>query len=55
MTVSELQTVLHDIIAEYFPNTLIIWAEQRKLVKPSGTFITLKLRNPTVRQRCLKA
>lgn len=23
MTVSELQTVLHEIIAEYFPNTLI--------------------------------
>ena len=31
MTVSELQTVLHDIIEEYFPNKLIIWAEQRSL------------------------
>lgn len=54
MTVSELQTVLHEIIAEYFPNTLIIWAEQRKLVKPSGTFITLKLRNLTATQHSIK-
>ena len=54
MTVSELQTVLHEIIAEYFPNTPIIWAEQRKLVKPSGTFITLKLRNLTATQHSIK-
>lgn len=54
MTVSELQTVLHEIIAEYFPNTLILWAEQRKLVKPSGTFITLKLRNLTATQHSIK-
>lgn len=45
MTIKELKKVLSDIIAVYFPTTKIIWAEQRKLVKPSGTFIQLKLRN----------
>lgn len=54
MTVNELQKVLHDLIAEYFPNTPIVWSEQRKLVKPSGTFITLKLRNLTVTQHSIK-
>lgn len=54
MTVNELQKVLHDIIAEYFPNTPIVWSEQRKLVKPSGTFITLKLRNLIATQHSIK-
>lgn len=54
MTITELHKVLHEIIAEYFPNTPVIWAEQRKLVKPSGTFITLKLRNLTATQHSIK-
>ena len=45
MTINELRTVLYDIFSEYFPNTQIVWSEQRELVKPSKDFITLKLRN----------
>ncbi len=45
MTIDELKEVLTAIFTEYFPNTPIVWAEQKKLVKPSRDFITLKLRN----------
>lgn len=45
MTINELRTALYDIISEYFPNTQILWSEQRELVKPSKDFILLKLRN----------
>lgn len=45
MTIEELKDVLCEIIGTYFPTIDIVWAEQRKLVKPSGTFIQLKLRN----------
>lgn len=45
MTIEEVKDALVEIIATYFPTTQIVWAEQRKLVKPSGTFIQLKLRN----------
>lgn len=45
MTIDELRLALVDIIEEYFPDTQIVWSEQQKLVKPSGTFIRLKLRN----------
>ena len=45
MTIEEVKKALVEIIATYFPTTQIVWAEQRKLVKPSGTFIQLKLRN----------
>ena len=45
MTIEEVKDALVEIISTYFPTTQIVWAEQRKLVKPSGTFIQLKLRN----------
>lgn len=45
MTIEEVKDALVEIISTYFPMIDIVWAEQRKLVKPSGTFIQLKLRN----------
>ena len=45
MTINELKEALYSIFVRYFPNTTIVWAEQKKLVKPSGDFLTLKLRN----------
>lgn len=45
MTINQLKEVLYEIIATYFPTIQIVWAEQSKLVKPSGTFIRLKLLN----------
>lgn len=45
MIIDELKTALIDIFTVYFPETTIVWSEQKKLVKPSGDFITLKLRN----------
>jgi len=43
MRVSELKDVLFDIIATYYPNTVIRWSKQKRAVKPSGDFIQLNL------------
>lgn len=45
MTIDELRNAIYEVISTYFRDALVIWSEQRKAVKPSGTFITLKLRN----------
>lgn len=45
MTPKELRETIRSIIGEYFPNTDIVWAEQKELVKPKNTFLMLTMRN----------